>query len=127
VATPEVESIETTDGFKLLHTPPAVAEARLMVVVGQKEDGPVIDAGSGFTVTTRVTLQPVAVALNDIVALPNELPVVKPALVIDATLGLLLLHVPPTELERYVIVPAHKLAVPAIGLGNALTDVVRVA
>ena len=71
-----------------------------MVVVGQKEDAPVIDAGSGFTVTSRGTLQPVALALNVMIALPNELPVVKPPPVIEATLGLLLLHVPPTELER---------------------------
>ena len=61
VTTPEVEFIVAAPVIVLLHVPPGVASASVIVRNLHTVVGPVIGAGSGFTVTTLVAAQPVLV------------------------------------------------------------------
>lgn len=87
VATPDVESIETTDELKLLQTPPDVADESVTVLVGQNAVAPTIGAGNGLTVTCCVIRHPVALARKVITAVPNDMPDTKPDPATDAIEG----------------------------------------
>ena len=85
---------------------------------------PVMDAGSGFTVTTAVIIQPVAVNVYVIVAVPDApVPVTRP--VDEPTLavpGALLLHTPPGVASlNEVVKPEQTASVPRIADGNGFT------
>ena len=78
--------------------------------------------GSGFTVTSKVTVQLTPVVYEMVVVLtklPVTIPEPDPT---DATEELLLLHTPPeTELLNVVVPLRHKDGEPDIIVGNALT------
>jgi hypothetical protein len=83
---------------------------------------PVIAAGNGFTVTTRVALHPVE-SVYEIVDVPFMIPLTTP---VDrstvATAVLPLVQLPPSvALARLVERPIQTLAVPEIAAGSALT------
>jgi hypothetical protein len=59
VTTPDEDTVAIT-GFPLDQTPPAVSEPNVFVKPTQVDVGPVIGAGSGFTVTTAEERQPLA-------------------------------------------------------------------
>ena len=63
-----------------------------------------------------------------IVAVPPKTPVITPVILsILATLGVLLLHVPPMVVSvSVVVVPWHMIKVPVIGVGSALTVMIFV-
>jgi hypothetical protein len=94
----------------LLHVPPGVASARVVVAPTHMAGatGGVIAAGRALTVTGAVTKQvPIA---YDIVAVPAATPVTTP----PATLAVpeaLLLHVPPpVAFVKVVVLPTHTAA-----------------
>lgn len=54
---------------------------------------------------------------------PTDAPVVRPVLVIEATEGVLLLHVPPVVGQaRELVVPMQRFRLPVIGDGVLFTD-----
>lgn len=92
----------------LLHTPPVGVLLRVMLLLTHTTDGPLIAAGSPFTVTTAVLVQPVPVIVYVIVLVPAVTPVITPAVLMVATDGVLLLQVPPgVVLLTVVVSPAH--------------------
>ena len=109
-----------------LHVPPVVPELNVELLPTQSKVTPVIVAGSGFTVTTWMLLQPYAMAYVTIVV-PADTPVTTPLLFTVAFSVSLLLHVPPAVLLARVLVdPAHRTAVPVIPAGTGLTVSVTV-
>ena len=79
----------------LLHTPPPVASASVLVAPVHAYKVPVIAAGDALTVTVARAVQPDAIVYV-IVAVPADTPVSAPvAAFMVATPVLLLLHVPP--------------------------------
>ena len=54
VTTPVVRSTVPFAGVLLLHVPPVGVELNVIVVPGHTEEGPVIAAGSGFTVNSLI-------------------------------------------------------------------------
>jgi len=118
------------------HTPPGVALARVIVPPTATDEAPVIvpAAGAALTVTMCVaaTLPQVPVDVNEIIAVPEAMPVTVPVVLTVALAGALLLHTPPlTELERRVVLPVHTveapLMVPASTGAATVTVVVAVA
>ena len=59
VTTPVPATTVATAGVALLHVPPAVASANVVVKVAHTLVVPVITAGNGLTVTVAVLKQPV--------------------------------------------------------------------
>ena len=120
----------------LLHDPPAVALDNVDEAVTQAFVVPVILATVGTSiieievVTTEV--QPKTVLEKDIVEEPTETPVTRPDELIVATLALLLLQVPPTEVSDKVKVPATQPVVapvmaPKVGNGLIVNACVAMA
>jgi len=79
-------------------------------------------SGEGDTVTVAVVLlHPVAVDVKVNVTVPAETPVINPVvLLIVATPGVLLTHVPPAGLE-VIVVPEHIVANDVVTVGSACT------
>lgn len=112
----------------LVHVPPVVVLASEVVVPTQPVADPVIAAGSAFTVTSVITVQPVVVVYV-IADVPAATPVTIPVEVVIVALAVLPeLHVPPEGvLESVVAAPTHTVAVPAIAVGSAFTVTMRVS
>ena len=109
--TPVVAPTFATDGFALLHVPPATALLSVVVAPTHTFALPVIAGSIGmvFTVSCAVTLvgQPkLFVTVYVIVVVPAATPVTIPLKIpIVATAGVLLVHTPPvTALARVVVV-----------------------
>jgi hypothetical protein len=113
VTTP-VTFMVPTDGLLLLHVPPAVVHASVIVAAGQTLAAPVMAAGSAFIVTIAV-----AVPNDDIydtTAVPAVMPVTTPVPLLTVTLPDALLHVPPgAVLLNVVVCPIHTFNVPVMG------------
>jgi hypothetical protein len=111
----------------LLQVPPVVPSLNVVVKPTQTDAIPVIAAGTGFTVTTAVCLQPVD-NVQVIVDVPELTPLTTP----DeeptvATDVVLLLHVAPEPPLSVVVLPAHTVNVPVItGTGLTVTTAVAV-
>ena len=120
---------ETTAIAVLLedHVPPVVASVNVAVKPWQTSVAPAIAAGNGLTVTGAFEEHPAAV-IYVIVAVPPDIPVTTPVVApIDATIALLLLHVPPPiELDNAVVLPTHTCIVPEIE-GKPFTTTVAIA
>lgn len=56
---PVAEPIPATEVLEELHKPPGVASLNVTVLPWQNDEGPVIAAGAGFTVSGNVELHPV--------------------------------------------------------------------
>lgn len=93
--TPVVASTVATDISLLLHVPPPVPSLRVVVAPSHTLMIPVIATGIGNTLIVAVVRQPVGsiyVMTAVPAALPVTIPVIEPT---DATVALLLVHVPP--------------------------------
>ena len=122
---PDDEPIVAIAVLLLLHVPPVVASASDADTPTQIDDGPVMPAGSWFTVAGVVVVQPVPneyVTVTVPVVTPARKPVAEP---IVATLMLLLVQVPPVAgSPNAVVLPTHTRVVPVIVPGNVFTVIV---
>ena len=120
VTTPEDEPIVATVTGVELQVPPVMVSVNTAVFPTQIFNGPVIKEGSGLTVTTAFTLQPIAYVIVSVpaaipVTMPDDEPIVPIA-------GELLLQVPPEVASvKVVAAPAHMVIVPKIGDGAGYT------
>jgi hypothetical protein len=112
VTTPSVSTVPIAMSL-LLHVPPVVIVANVVVLPRHTVDAPVIVAGNWFTVTSLVISQPELI-LYVIVAIPSETPVHIPVDdTIVATAALLLVHVPPVGVAVNVpVLPTHTAVAP---------------
>ena len=134
VTKPVVETTLAVPAALLLQLPPAVISLSCVVRPEHTSRVPVIIAGSGFTVTTTVDIQPVG-KLYVIVAVRAVVPVavpvtstVLPVAKMETTEVLLLLQVPDgvTSL-RLVVEPWQTLSIPNIDPGSGFTVTTAVA
>jgi hypothetical protein len=131
MATPVTTPVElltvATDVFELDHVPPEVDEERVVVVPTQVTAVPEMAAGSGFTVSIAVRVQPVPMVYviielpeDTAVAIPDEEPMV-------ATDVVPLAQVPPAGvLVNVVELPSHIDKDPDNVDGNGFTVIVVV-
>lgn len=126
VTRPEVETTVATVGVILLQAPPPTPSLSVRVEPTQILPAPVIAVGTGFTVITTVTLQPVPIVYL-IVSVPGRMPVNVPAGAIVATAGVVCVHVPPGVASVNVALkPTHTCAVPLMADGKGLTVIALV-
>ena len=130
VTTPVDKPTLAVPELALVHVPPPVASASVMVLpLMDTLDGPAIaaTAGSGLTVTVIVADQQSVVYV--IVALTGEIPVTVPLPVPRVAIAVLLLfHVPPPVASVSVeVVPGHSNGLPPIAAGGPLTVTTNIA
>jgi hypothetical protein len=106
-----------------VHEPLPVASVSVIDVPGQKGADEPMPAGNGLIVTTEKVVQPVAVKVNVMFAVPGVTPVTTP--VVEATVAIpvaLLDHVPaPAGSLKAVVVPGQACNRPVIAAGIGLT------
>ena len=119
VTTPVVNPTLAIPVALLLHVPPP---ASLNVVVKPEHtlSVPNIAVGNGFTVTTVVIIQPVAVNVYVIVPVPTDTPVTIPV-ALTVAVPVLFQVPPPVASDNDVVSPKHTLVFPSIAVGNGLT------
>jgi len=116
-----VLSMVATAGLLLTHVPPEPGLAVIVAPIHNFADW-ILTTGNAFTVTLEVVLvQPVVVFVKVNVTLPAVSPVINPALVMVATAGLLLTHVPPEPGLAVIVEPIHNVAVGKLTTGRAFT------
>jgi hypothetical protein len=116
-----VEPIAAMAELLLLHVPPEGVPLKVVVAPEHTTLVPVTD-GVATTVTSRVLVHPVLLAVNVMDDVPDETPATAPRPVPTvATETLLLLHVPLVPVVKVVVVPTHAMANPVIAGGRALT------
>ena len=113
---------------ELLQVPPGVPSVSVMVDATQTCDGPLIEAGSGFTVIVLERVQPVPNAVQIMVTVPTETPVTIPLLLpTTAIADELLLHVTPgVVVVRVMEEPTHTDDGPPISAGSGSTVTIAV-
>ena len=114
-----------TDGSLLLHVPPAVALANVLVPPAQVLSVPEMASGADVMVSVLEARQPVG-NVYTIVTVPGATPVTTP---VDAStiaiLVLVLVHTPPVvALENVVVRASHNVLTPVIAAGTAFTVMV---
>jgi hypothetical protein len=121
VTTPVDETVASPI-LLLLHVPPVVVLARVVVEPTHTFTVPVIAAGAAFTVIGNTALQPPPIVYV-IIAVPAPAPETMPVEApIPAIEGALLDQVPPeVALVSGVVRPKQTLDAPEIAEGNALT------
>ena len=128
VTTPPFVTV-AIDVLLLAHVPPFVG-LNVVVAPAQMVEFPVIDTvGLAFTVTLLVALDmhPVDEFVNVKLAVPSATPVTIPVFATVAMLELLLVHVPPVDGLKVVVVPGQMAVSPVIetgGLGLTVTGFV---
>ena len=121
------EPIVATAVLLLLQCPPVVTSLNAAVRPAQSTSGPVIFAGTGFTVTSVVFRHPVAseyVITAVPLPTPATIPEIEPIL---ATAVLVLVHIPPPIASlRSISPPTQTLKVPVMvdGIGFTMKRVV---
>lgn len=126
LTTPDVASIEATDGKLLLHVPPPERQLKVVLPPAHAESVPDITVGKGLTVTGFVVEQPVG-SVYVMVAVPAPTPFSVP---VDETVAMPPtegLHVPPPPSESGVVAFTHTELAPDIEAGNGLTVTAAVA
>jgi hypothetical protein len=120
--TPDKEPTVATAGLLLLHVPPVIALVNVLHEPSHTCGVPVIGYGARMMVTTFVAIHPVD-KVYTIVTVSTELPVITPVTgSMDATNGLVLLHVPPGGVLAIVVdVRLQKPLLPVIGVGSGFT------
>src|ERR1043165_3762053 len=121
---PLVEPTVATPVLLLLHVPPELTSASVVLAPTHTVPDPVMVAGIGFTVTVWFTKQPVGrvyLMTGDgvVVSNPDTIPDVEPtgAFVTSSDV-----HVPPEVDELNVVVPpTHTFGVPVMAAGSGLT------
>jgi hypothetical protein len=112
--------MDATALLLLLQVPPP-ASVSTVVEPTQRFDGPDIADGSGFTVSTLVTRQPVD-NVYEMVVVPADTPERKPVnKLMVATEVELLIHVPPPASVKEVFPPTQTAGEPDIGAGKGFT------
>ena len=110
-----------------LHIPPVVRSLSIVVEPAHTKAGPLIAAGLGFTVSTRVVAHPVGKEqlITTVPAeTPDTIPVAEP---IVAMPGSPELHSPTAgTADKTVVVPTHRLESPIIPPGRGLTVTIAV-
>ena len=118
-----VEPIAAIPELLLVHVPPTIPSASVVVSPTQTVAVPVIGFGNGLTVAVIITKHPVDKEVYDIIGLPPEIPATTP--VLEPTVAcnvLLLLQKPPVVISVNVTVdPTHTTGVPPIGAGFGFT------
>ncbi len=116
-----VLSIVATPGELLIHVPPPLGLAVIVVPTHNTFEG-VLTTGRGFTVTDEVVLlQLVAVSVKVNVTAPADIPVINPALSMVAIPEELLTQVPPVLGLAVIVDPIHREADGVLTTGNAFT------
>ena len=117
-----------TAGVVWLHMPPTVTSASVVPSPMHTCGVPVIAAGTGFTVTIFMALQPVDSEYVT-VAVPESTPLTWPVAGLTVAIaGALLVQVPPgTLLPSVVVPPTHTCGVPLISPGKGFTVSTAVA
>ena len=122
VTTPALVTV-ATPGALLVHVPPetgnkvVVAPTQIVLVPS------ILTTGSAFTVTVAVLAAQLGAAVLVKVkkTVPPDRPETRPALVTEATAGLLLTQVPPVDGDKVVVAPAQIVLSPTmLTTGNAL-------
>ena len=128
VTTPDV-FIDAVALELLLHVPPVVASASVVVEPTHTDAVPVIAAGSGFTVTIAFDWQPVVVSTYDMATVPALTPVTMPVAAPTVAVPVPpLTHVPLGDvLASVVVAPTHTCIVPVTGFGAGFTVISFVA
>jgi hypothetical protein len=109
----------------LVHVP--LTFVRDVILPAQVTPAPVMDAGSAFTVTSAVFVQPEDVYVT--IAVPSDTPLTTPVVLPTEAIPLAdELHVPADGvLPNVVVAPIHTLRVPVIGEGIAFTVTIVVS
>ena len=120
--TPVLTPTVATAVLPLLQLPPP-ASLSVIVEFTHTDDGPLIADGNGSTVSVMTDEQPVPDSLYTIVLMPADRPVTIPVSEpMEATVVLLLLHVPPAEVSlSATVAPIHTTVGPRITVGSGLT------
>ncbi len=128
VTIPVADPTVATPVAELLHVPPVVALANVVVPLIHVEAVPVIAAGAATTVTIRLAADPQPVAYN-IVTVPAPTPVTNPVPVsADAIDVFPLVQLPPvTEFDNVIVLPSQTEEGPDIVAGAAFTVTTLVA
>jgi hypothetical protein len=106
--------IVATEGLLLTHTPPDVGDT-LDVSPIQSDVVPVTEiVGLGFTVSEVVVIawQPLMLLVKVKLTMPGAIAVISPLLLTAAIFELLLIHVPPEDGKRFVLLPTHNVVGP---------------
>lgn len=112
-----------TPGVLLVQIPPVVGElVNTEHAPRHTLPGPAIVDGYAFTLTVRVTKQPLPRSYV-IVVVPTVRPVTTPVVAsTDPMAGALLLQVPPAGVElRVVVAPRHAMLIPVMAVGVGVT------
>lgn len=119
---PDAVPMVAMPGLLLLHVPPLVAFASVMLLPAHTVARPVVATGPPTTVSVVVAPQPV-LKVYEIVVVPSAAVVATPFTPpIDATAVLLLVHAPPLGAsEKVITVPTHACDTPVIGTGTRFT------
>jgi hypothetical protein len=121
VTIPVSEPTVAIEVLLLLQVPPGVILLKFAVVPTQADKGPVIRAGSGFTVITAVAMQPEE-SIYVITVVPAETPVTTPVEgPTVATAVFELLHTPVPGAVKVIVDPTQTLPGPEIGPAPMLT------
>lgn len=123
----ELVKVKVTEPTVIPDTKPALvtlATAGLLLVQVPPDDGPTFivlptqtldgpdKIGGTLTVIVLVAVHPVEEDVNVRTTAPEALPVISPALVTEATDGLLLVHVPPVEGLTFAVLPTQTEVAP---------------
>lgn len=122
---PDAET-EATAGSLLLQVPPVTASFNVVLSLRHTAILPVITAGPALTVTVVVYIAHEGV-INDIIAVPADVPVTTPAEVTMAIPVLLLLHVPGPAPVNVVVLPLQITVLPDDVIVIAFTVTVATA
>lgn len=125
--TPAPETVPTAV-LELLHAPPDVAHASVVVCPTQTVVVPVIEDGFALTVTTAVAWQP-ADELTTMVAVPAATPVTMPLLppTVAMPVARLLQVTPGVAQESVVVCVTHTASKPVMAAGFGFTVTVAMA
>ncbi len=119
---PEVDPIVPTAGVILIQVVPTDGSVNVAVAPTQILEGPAIGAGTGYTVTDLLTVQPDP-SEYEIIAVPADTPVTRP--LSDPTIatpGVAEVHNPPDTASDNVIVDnAQTVLGPLMATGEGLT------
>lgn len=113
-------------GAVLVHVPPDVALAKVVVAPSHIGTTPINAAGDAFIVTVAVRVHPVDVVYK-ITEVPADMPVTMPLVLPTVQLPDPLPHKPPVVASvSVVLAPVHTLKVPTMVAGKAFTVTIAV-
>lgn len=117
--------VATVDGVIVHIPPPPVVSDNVVVAPTHTVPLPAIMPGRGFTLTSFVLKQPVALILYVIVVVPADTPITTPVVLPTVPTAVVLLsHVPPAGVAvRFVVVPTQIGDVPPDGVAGLLFTV----